>query len=292
MAEKETLEPQPPLKREAKDYKSGNEPIWCPGCGDFGVLASLYDALAVYNFDPKDVVVVSGIGCSSRLPGFLNTYGFHGVHGRALPIGMGVKLANPELNVIVTGGDGDGFAIGGGHIPHACRRNVDLTYIVMDNEIYGLTKGQISPTSPLGLDTGSTPEGSIEKPLNPIALCLIYGASFVSRAYSGKRQEMNKLIVRAIDHKGFSFIDAYSPCITFYDTYKIWPQKIVPIPEDHDTSDLMAALKLALDPEKMYVGIFYEKREPSLVEREDSIRKVLKEKIGVPSMQSLFELFQ
>jgi 2-oxoglutarate ferredoxin oxidoreductase subunit beta len=292
MSDVAKIESQQSLKREPKDYKSGNEPIWCPGCGDYGVLASLYDALAAYNFDPKDVVVVSGIGCSSRLPGFLTTYGFHSVHGRALPVGMGVKLANPELNVIVTGGDGDGFAIGGGHIPHACRRNIDLTYIVMDNEIYGLTKGQISPTSPMGMDTGSTPLGSIEKPLNPIALCLIYGASFVARGYSGKRQELNKLFVRGIDHKGFSFIDVCSPCITFYDTYKLWPQRIAPIPEDHDPTDLMAAIKLVMDPEKLYVGVFYEKNEPSLVEREEAIKKQLKAQIGTPSMQDLFSLFQ
>jgi 2-oxoglutarate/2-oxoacid ferredoxin oxidoreductase subunit beta len=278
-------------KREVKDYKSGNDPIWCPGCGDFGVLASLYDALAARNLDPKDVVLVSGIGCSSRLPGFVNTYGFHSVHGRALPIAMGVKLANPELTVIATGGDGDGFAIGGGHIPHICRRNTDITYIVMDNEIYGLTKGQVSPTSPFGLDTNSTPQGSIEKPLNPIAITLVNGATFVARAYSGKRQEMNKIIQKGIEHTGFSFIDAYSPCITFYDTYKIWPQKIVPIPESHDTSDLGAALKLAMDTTVMYTGIFYQKSEPSLEERIHELRKIAQEP-GIPTMQDFFGMFK
>ena len=218
--------PQP--QRSTKDYKSGNDPIWCPGCGDFGVLASLYDTLVAKQVDPKDVVFISGIGCSGRLPGFVTTYGFHGVHGRALPLAMGVKLArNPKLTgVPAVGGDGDAFAIGGGHIPHICRRNVDITYVVMNNEIYGLTKGQTSPTSPLGLDTGSTPLGNIEKPLNPIAMTLIYGAGFVARAYSGKRQEMTSIVTRGVNHKGFSFIDAYSPCITFYDTYKIWPKKM------------------------------------------------------------------
>lgn len=291
MSVPDKVETPEPLVRTAKDYKSGNDPIWCPGCGDYGVLASLYDMLVTHNYDPKDVVVVSGIGCSSRLPGFLTTYGFHGVHGRALPIAMGVKLANPQLSVIVTGGDGDGFAIGGGHIPHMCRRNADLTYIVMDNEIYGLTKGQISPTSPIGLDTGTTPLGSIERPINPIAMTLIYGATFVARTYSGKRPDMTKIFIKGIDHKGFSFIDVYSPCITFYDTYKTWPQKIAPIPEDHDVTDLQAALKLAMDTEKMYVGIFYQKEEPTLEQQQEKMHSESM-KYGVPTMENFYEMFR
>ena len=195
------------------------------------------------------------------------------------------------MTVIAVGGDGDAFAIGGGHIPHACRRNVDLTYVVMNNEIYGLTKGQASPTSPMGLDTSSTPLGIIEKPLNPIAMCLIYGATFVARAYSGKRQEMNQIITRGVDHKGFSFIDAYSPCITFYDTYKIWPKKIASLPPEHNTSDLYSALKYAMDTEKIYLGVFYEAKEPTLEERMEAIQKVAQEK-GIPKLEDFFTRYK
>ena len=148
--------------RDPKDYKSDLKPIWCPGCGDFGVLAATYRAFAELDLDPDNTVVVSGIGCSSRFPGFVTTYGYHCVHGRALPTAMGVKMANPELEVIAVGGDGDGFAIGGGHFPHAARRNVDITYIVMDNEIYGLTKGQVSPTSLHDQKSPSSPYGNLE----------------------------------------------------------------------------------------------------------------------------------
>ena len=278
-------------QKVSKDYKSGNEPLWCPGCGDFGVLASLYDTLAANQVDPKNVVFISGIGCSSRLPGFVTTYGFHGVHGRALPLATGVKLANPELMVIAVGGDGDAFAIGGGHIPHICRRNVDITYVVMNNEIYGLTKGQVSPTSPLGHETDVTPFGCIEKPLNPIAMTLIYGAGYVARAYSGKRQEMTSIISRGVAHKGFSFIDAYSPCITFYDTYKIWPKKIASLPPEHDTKDLYSALKYALDTEKIYLGVFYEKDEPTMEERIEALQRVSQEK-GIPSLADIFNEFK
>jgi len=146
--------------RKPNDFKSDLKPIWCPGCGDFGVLASLYRAFAHLDLDPAKTVVVSGIGCSSRLPGFVSTYGVHTLHGRPLPVAMGVKLANPDLNVIAVGGDGDGFAIGAGHFPHAARRNVDITYLVMDNEIYGLTKGQVSPTSLTDQKAPSTPWGT------------------------------------------------------------------------------------------------------------------------------------
>jgi 2-oxoglutarate/2-oxoacid ferredoxin oxidoreductase subunit beta len=282
---------QPVPQKTVKDYTSGNDPIWCPGCGDFGVLSALYKTLVAKQVDPKDVVFVSGIGCSGRLPGFVTTYGFHGVHGRALPLAMGVKLANPKLTVLVVGGDGDAFAIGGGHIPHACRRNVDITYVVMNNEIYGLTKGQASPTSPLGHETDATPFGSVEKPLNPIAMTLIYGASFVARAYSGKLQDMTSVITRGVNHKGFSFIDAYSPCITFYDTYKIWPKKIASLPPEHDTKDLYSALKYALDPEKIYLGVFYENEESTMEERIQALQKVAAEK-GVPELKDLFNKFK
>src|SRR5512136_3419841 len=163
------------------DYQSALKPIWCPGCGDFGVLTAIYRALAAIGRAPHEIAFVSGIGCSSRIPGYTTAYGFNSVHGRALPIAQGIKLANPELLVLVAGGDGDGFSIGGGHVAHAIRRNVDITYIVMDNQIYGLTKGQLSPTSPRGLKTASSTYGSMEDPVNPLLYVLGYGAGFVAQ---------------------------------------------------------------------------------------------------------------
>src|SRR3989338_1029472 len=154
------------------DFKHETKPDWCPGCGDYGVLNGVQTALANLGKEPKDVVVVSGIGCSSNLPGFIKTFGFHTLHGRAIPVATGVKLSNPNLVVVITGGDGDGYGIGVGHFIHAMRRNMDLTYIVMNNQVYGLTTGQVSPTSALGHVTKTTPEGNLENPINPIALRL------------------------------------------------------------------------------------------------------------------------
>jgi len=229
-----------------QSYKTDEHPIWCPGCGDFGVLASLYNSLAGLKIQPKDLVVVSGIGCSGRTPGFIKSYGFHTLHGRVLPVALGVKLANPALHVIGVGGDGDGFAIGGGHIPHAARRNPDLAYLIMDNSTYGLTKGQYSPTSPPGFQAGSTPYGNIEQPLNPLAMLIAYGATFVAQGYSGKPRELADLITRAIEHQGFAFVNILSPCITFYNTYKVIPPRLAEVPKEHDVADQAKAFALAL----------------------------------------------
>ncbi|MBI3320597.1 MAG: 2-oxoacid:ferredoxin oxidoreductase subunit beta [Candidatus Omnitrophica bacterium] len=255
-----------------QDYKTDEHPIWCPGCGDFGVLSSLYQSLVQLHIHPKNLVVVSGIGCSGRTPGFVKSYGFHVVHGRVLPVALGVKVANPKLTVLGVGGDGDGFAIGGGHIPHAARRNVDITYLVMDNSTYGLTKGQYSPTSPKGFQAGSTPYGNIEKPLNPLAMLIAYGATFVAAGYSGKPKELAELITRAIEHKGFAFVNILSPCITFYNTYKVIPPKIAEVPKDHDVTNRVKAFELALRDDKIHLGIFYQAQEPTF---EDGIAKVV-----------------
>ena len=176
--------------RNPRIYKSHVPPIWCPGCGDYAVLNGLMRAFARLDIAPENVAVASGIGCSSRFPAFLHTYGFHGVHGRALPLATGIKIGNPELTVVAVGGDGDGFSIGGGHIPHAARRNVELPYIVMDNSIYGMTKGQPSPTSPLGTRRKASPYGTIEAPLNPLMMVLSYDATFVARVFSGDFKQL------------------------------------------------------------------------------------------------------
>ena len=251
---------------QPQNYKTDEHPIWCPGCGDFGVLSALYNALAGQQINPKDLVVVSGIGCSGRSSGFVKSYGFHSVHGRVLPVSLGVKLANPELTVIGVGGDGDGFAIGGGHIPHAARRNPDMTYVIMDNSTYGLTKGQYSPTSQVGHVAGSTPYGNIEQPLNPLAMLIAYGASFVGQGYSGKPRELADLLQKAMAHKGFAFVNVLSPCITFHNTYKIIPPKLSEVPNDHDPSDKIKAFALALQTDRVALGVFYQERRPTFEE--------------------------
>ena len=246
-----------------QSYKTEEHPIWCPGCGDFGVLASLYNSLTGLQVNPKDLVVVSGIGCSGRTPGFIKSYGFHSVHGRVLPVCLGVKVANPALTVIGVGGDGDGFAIGGGHIPHAARRNIDMTYVVMDNATYGLTKGQYSPTSPTGFQAGSTPYGNIERPLNPLAMLIAYGATFVAQGYSGKPKELADVLTKAIEHKGFAFVNVISPCITFYNTYKVIPPKLKEVPKEHEVANRAKAFELALQTEHLSLGVFYQVAQPS-----------------------------
>ena len=274
-------------ERSPQSYKTEEHPIWCPGCGDFGVLASLYQALAHLKIDPKDLVVVSGIGCSGRTPGFIQSYGFHSVHGRVLPVALGVKLANPALHVIGVGGDGDGFAIGGGHIPHAARRNPDLLYVIMDNATYGLTKGQYSPTSPVGFQAGSTPYGNIEQPLNPLALLIAYGASFVGQGYSGKPKELADLLIKAIEHKGFAFINVISPCITFYNTYKVIPPMLGEVPKDHDVADRAKAFALALQTERVLLGTLYQAPRPTF---EEGVAEVIR-KAQAHSPPRLDEIF-
>lgn len=246
-------------ERSIEEFKSGTKPTWCPGCGDFGVLNAVYNALRVQGFDPHDVVLVSGIGCSSRLPFFSSTYGFHTIHGRTMPIATGIKVGNPDLKVLVLGGDGDAFAIGGGHFIHAARRNLDVCYVVMDNAIYGLTKGQTSPTSMVGFVTKTTPKGTPDRPLNPLVLALASGATFVARAFSGKPKELADLIVQGVNHRGFALIDAYSPCPTFnkVNTFKFYRDEAVDLPQGHDSSDMAQAWTAASSTDPTYLGVLY-----------------------------------
>ncbi len=243
-------------RRDVKMYKSDVPPIWCPGCGDYAVLNGLMRAFAGLDIAPEDAVVASGIGCSSRFPAFLNTYGFHGVHGRALPLATGIKIGNPDLTVVTVGGDGDGFSIGGGHIPHAARRNVELPYIVMDNNIYGMTKGQPSPTSPVGTRRKASPYGTIEAPLNPLMMVLSYDATFVARVFSGDFKRLQAVFEAALQHPGFAFVQVLSPCVTFRNTYAHYKKITAPLPDDHDPTDLMAAMRLAQSVDPLYLGIF------------------------------------
>jgi 2-oxoglutarate ferredoxin oxidoreductase subunit beta len=208
---------------KAKDYKSGLKPIWCPGCGHFAVLNGLVKALAALRRSRDDTALVSGIGCSSRLPAYVDSFGFHGVHGRGLAVAQGLKVARPELTVIALGGDGDGFSIGGNHFIHACRRNVDLTCIVMDNEVYGMTKGQASPTTPVDWDHSKlTPHGPGIRPFKPAALALAAGAPWIARGYSGNPNQLACLLAEAVEHPGFSFVHVLSQCITYCPEQTDW----------------------------------------------------------------------
>jgi 2-oxoglutarate/2-oxoacid ferredoxin oxidoreductase subunit beta len=249
--------------RKPADYRSDLKPIWCPGCGDFAVLAAIQQALAAMQIDPKDLAIVSGIGCSSRLPGFLDAYGLHTVHGRSLPAAIGLKLARPDLTVMAVGGDGDYFSIGLGHLPHAARRDLNMTVIVMDNEIYGLTKGQTSPTSPIGHVTKSTPYGNPAAPLHPLAIALASGASYIARGFSSQPKQLAELIKGGMQHEGFAFIHVMSPCVTFYDTYKIYKEKVYTIPADHDAGDAGAAMRFAMESDRLPLGLIY-RRAPAL----------------------------
>lgn len=231
------------------------------------MLAAVCRALAAVGRPPHEIAFVSGIGCSSRIPGYSTAYGFNTVHGRALPIAQGIKMANPELLVLVAGGDGDGFSIGGGHIPHAVRRNLDLTYLVMDNHIYGLTKGQLSPTTHRGAKTASSSYGSFEQPVNPLLYMLAYGAGFVAQGVPGDINGLASLIEEAIRYPGFAYVNIQSPCVTFgeeADQAKAQRLAMRPLADEgHDPGDRLRAMDLARGyGEVLYTGVFYRNPAP------------------------------
>ncbi len=265
--------PSAPAQLTKDAYKGKVHPDWCPGCGDFSVLSALQTALLELGLNPHQVVVISGIGCSSNLPGFINTYGMHTLHGRSLAVGTGVKLGNHELKVICVGGDGDGYGIGGNHFLHTMRRNIDLTYIVMDNQIYGLTTGQTSPTSVKGMKTKSTPHGNVENPINPIPLAIVGGATYVARGFSGKQRHLADLIKGAITHSGFALVDVFSPCVTYNkdNTYQWFNPRVKPLEEiSHDPTCFHSALDQACRwGDEIPIGLFWKRTDlPTLEELE------------------------
>ncbi len=244
-------------KLTAKSYKSEIKPVWCPGCGDYAVLSAITKALAEMRIAPETIATISGIGCSSRIPAYLNTYGFHGVHGRALPLAIGLKLSRPDLTVLVAGGDGDGFSIGGNHFLHACRRNVDLTYIVMDNQVYGMTKGQASPTTEADwLRSKLTPGGPRINPFHPLVIALASGANFIARASGADPNGTAKILVEAIAHPGFSFVQILSPCVTYRPEQREWKKTARPAANTH-TSDAAQAARWLLKDDNLNVGVLY-----------------------------------
>jgi 2-oxoglutarate ferredoxin oxidoreductase subunit beta len=260
------------------DFKGKVDPDWCPGCGDFGVLAAVQKALVELQIPKHEVATISGIGCSSNFPGFIDTYGMHTLHGRSLAVATGMKLANHAMTVLVTGGDGDGFGIGGNHFMHTMRRNVDLLYLVMDNQIYGLTTGQTSPTSRLGMKTKSMPFGNIENPINPISIALAAGATFVARGFSADQKHLTELIKRGIEHKGFSFIDVFSPCVTYnrdntFQWFKPRVKKLEDNPE-YDSTDWGAAMEKSLMwGDEIPIGLFFERTDLPTLHSADPVLK-------------------
>lgn len=280
-------------KYTVKDYKSKTKPIWCPGCGNYGILNSIYKALEQLQIPPYKTGVISGIGCSSRLPGYVGTYGINGVHGRVLPVATGAKMANLDNTIIAVGGDGDGFSIGAGHIGHAARKNIDITYIVMDNGIYGLTKGQASPTTPLGVTTKTTYYGNVGATFNPIRTLIAYKASFVARIFSANMKHSTDIIAKAIAHRGFSFVNALSPCITFRGKgqYDYFREKSFYIPDSYDPSNEVKAFDYANDEDTLELGIIYKKSRPTYDEALEEVRIKAKND-GVPSKLGLLNNFE
>jgi len=244
-------------------YKSEVKPTWCPGCGDYGILNAVKQALAELEIYPHEVLFVSGIGCGSKLPDYINANGMTTLHGRALPVAQGAKLANPKMHVIAVTGDGDGYGIGGNHLLHAMRRNINITHIVENNMVYGLTKGQTSPTSAKGFVTKTTPQGSPEDPVNPLALAVAAGAGFVARGFAGDPRYLAKLIARAIVHPGYALVDVLQPCVIFnrINTAQWYRERVYHLDEEpgYDPGDRDWAWQKAHEwGDRIPTGVFYE----------------------------------
>lgn len=248
-----------------QEFKTSEKSWWCPGCGDFGVLAAMQKALVAVGAEPSTTAIVAGIGCSGKLGNYINSYNIHVTHGRTLPAALGLKLANRDLLVLAAGGDGDAYAIGMGHFMHALRRNVNVTYIVMDNHIYGLTKGQTSPTSENGFKTKTTPQGSIDRPVHPLMLALSAGATFVAQGFSSWQPQLARLIQQGIEHPGFSLINVISPCVTYnkVNTYDWYKKTLANLDDDatFDPHNRPAALARLDATDELVTGLIYQ--EPS-----------------------------
>ena len=268
------------------------KPQWCPGCGDFAILSSLKQAIAESGIANKDIVVVSGIGCGSKTPHFLNTYGFEGLHGRIMPVATGIKFANHDLKVIAVGGDGDGYGIGGNHLMHSARKNVDVTYLIQNNAVYGLTKGQYSPTSPKGMKTSSSPDGVKEEPVNPIALALGAGASFVARGSISNPRHLAALILAGINHKGFALIDVLQTCVIYNKLNTLEWHKENTYMLEKPAETRQDAFRLALEQQpRLPLGIIFQEKRTPLHEEYAQIDKPLVSKSLDIDMDALIQKF-
>lgn len=262
---------------DMKLFNIDEKPTWCPGCGDFGILAAIKQSLAQLDLYPHNTMMVSGIGCGSKLPYYMKANGFDSLHGRALPVATGIKLANHELTVLVISGDGDGYGIGGNHFMHVMRRNPDLTHIVENNQVYGLTKGQYSPTSDKGYISTTSPEGSIEVMANPIAMAMAGGATFIGRGFAGDPKHLTQLIMRAIRHKGYALVDVLQPCVTYnkINTYDWYKERVYKLDDEevYDPSDYDAAWAKAREwDERIPIGVIYQEDRPTYEEQVEELQ--------------------
>jgi 2-oxoglutarate ferredoxin oxidoreductase subunit beta len=295
----------PEREKLTKKAITADHPTWCPGCGDFAVLASFYKMLEKRQLPHENIVTLAGIGCSSRFPYFVNTYGAHFIHGRAVPLASGVSLSRPDLHVFLFGGDGDGFSIGGNHLEHGARKNIRLTYVIMDNFVYGLTKKQTSPTSPIGFKSKTDPTGAVDQPVNPIKKLISAGATFVARTHASQVNHMIAMMERAFDHDGFSVVEVLSECVEFFpgafdpanprkggEFKLIEEKKRDGTPEDeqrHDVSDELAAYKLANLPFPGLFGVFYEIKRPTKNALEQKWIETTRAKVGQASDLALLQ---
>ncbi|MGI8602655.1 MAG: thiamine pyrophosphate-dependent enzyme [Verrucomicrobiales bacterium] len=269
-----------------KKALTADHPTWCPACGDFAVLAAFYKVLEKLQYPHEKIVCVAGIGCSSRFPYFVNSHGIHFIHGRALPLATGISLSRPDVHVFVFGGDGDGFSIGGNHLNHAARKNVKLTYVIMDNFVYGLTKNQTSPTTPLGRKSKTDPTGAIDRPINPMKQLIASGATFIARTHAAQVAHMMQIFERAIRHDGFSVIECLSECIMFYpaafDDGNPRKGGVFDVIDEtqHDKTDEIAAFRLAQLPNPGKFGVFFEVARPTKNALEQKWIDDTQEKLG------------
>lgn len=284
-----------------------DKPHWCPGCGNFGIWVPLKKAIVELGLNPWEVVLVSGIGCSSKVPYWVKTYGFNGLHGRPLPVAEGIKLANHGLTVVVIGGDGDQYGEGGNHIIHAARRNIDLTLVVHNNQVYGLTTGQVSPTTDIGTKNKVEPEGVVESPINPIALALSAGATFVARGFAGDTEQEKELLIEGIKHKGFAIIDTMQPCVTFnhLNTFAWFYERIYKLEDEgYDKNNKVTAFKKAEEwplkqplkageKERIPIGIFYQESRATWHEQIPQIKEtpLVKQPLDNKNIDPLIEEF-
>ncbi|HLD60011.1 MAG TPA: thiamine pyrophosphate-dependent enzyme [Candidatus Bilamarchaeaceae archaeon] len=274
------------------DFGVKDKPQWCLGCGDFGILMGIKSSINELQLNPKDVVLVSDIGCQGKIPHYINTYGYEGLHGRALPLGSGIKIANRKLTVLVMAGDGGGYGEGVQHFVHICRRNYDLTYIVHNNEIYGLTTGQASPTTKKDLKTKTSPFGNHEVPFNPMASAIVQGATFVARTWAGDMKHMKEIIMKAIKHKGFALVDVFQPCVTFNknNSYEWYQQRVYDLQQaGYNQNDKLKALEKAYEEqatnfEKVPIGIFYEEQRQTF---EETLPQIEKEELVDQSLDNI-----
>lgn len=256
---------------------TGYTPTWCPGCGDWGIGVAVKSAFVQLGFDPSSIAVVFGIGCSGNMNDFVNAYGFHALHGRGIPNAIGIKLANNKIPVIAIVGDGDCYGEGGNHFLHACRGNHNITVVVHDNGVYGLTTGQVAPTAQKGFKSKSTPSGIIEIPINPLTFALTSGATFVAQAFAGDTNYVIDILKKGINHKGFSLVNILQPCVTFnkINTYQYYMQKSYKLPAEYKSDNFDSAVRTAMEMnvEKFPLGIIYDVSRPTFTDQLPQLSK-------------------